>query len=88
MLALNGNIVVTPVSLKVKCHEKYTFRSGKNVLEAECQAGQWTVPPEDIQGDRVVCFREYKFHIQRIGTGLNAGIFFTHCVTVLYSGIY
>ncbi|XP_042885636.1 uncharacterized protein LOC122261885 [Penaeus japonicus] len=68
MLALNGNIVVTPVSLKVKCHEKYAFRSGKNVMEAECQAGQWTVPPEDIQGDRVVCFPNCGSGCQNGGT--------------------
>ncbi|XP_037775865.1 neurogenic locus notch homolog protein 3-like isoform X2 [Penaeus monodon] len=58
ILALNGNIVVTPVSLEVKCHEGYTLKSGKDAMVAKCQAGEWTVPPEDLQSDTIACIRD------------------------------
>lgn len=66
ILALNGNIVVTPVSLRVKCHKGYKLASRKDTIEAECQAGQWTVPPEDLQDDIIACLREYKTCDQKI----------------------
>lgn len=65
LLALNGNVIVTPVSLEVKCHEGYILKSGKGAMEAKCQAGEWTVPPEDLQGDTIACIRKCEFYVQK-----------------------